>query len=504
MPQAIDTTLFNKAAKKVNEGARAIAPEWLADFLAPPEASVELTDMLTPMGSVMSKGTGLLAMLGKKFGKAPVRTPSILPGPVSESKSKDIFDIMKRPERLEVPDIAARRADLPKPSVAPTVPSIKERKTHLVPNEDDAQAAYDYLTEKAEPKADNSGWGNLLKGLKDDPPGRHGYIAKNFVQGHADEDWFRGQRVLGIDPKTHESIFVEDLNRLENRATEDLDTMRKRLDDQGSLSTKMGRGPSRVNLPTVEAMKQSRAFQPNLPIDVPLVSHHPDVSPRVAEKASHTLNNLLRTQPGQPSDYVKTMYVGPESRGSAMSRGQSKRMDIANHPDINDVVNSVGHETQHAIDLKHNPSIFKDYPNLMFSELIGAPSGYYRHPSETIARAAGNLEAFKNVSRETGQGMLDHDFMKQMEHGNEMLRGELSEDISDMVRSGVIDKHRRLTTKNENIMSRPHQQKLEFPYGGIRAEGPRGLFDPETGKFKPNPGSILDAIYSETIDPRKR
>lgn len=61
-----------QGSSKANEMARAALPDWLADALVPAENVVEPSDMMNPMGSVLSKGSGLLQTLLKRFQRAPV------------------------------------------------------------------------------------------------------------------------------------------------------------------------------------------------------------------------------------------------------------------------------------------------------------------------------------------------------------------------------------------------------------------------------------------------
>lgn len=457
MPQAIDTTLFNRAAKKVNEGARAIAPEWLADFLAPPEASVELTDMLTPMGSVMSKGTGLLAALGNKFKKAPVRTPTLVPGPVSEAKSKEIFDAVKR-----------------RPA---TVPSIKERRSHLVPNESDAQTVSDMIfggDESGPRKLEGDTWSKLLQSVKKEKPSSTRHVSNMFPMGHPNNESVE-QLVLGSKKVAGESDFIRDMNKLEINADTQRQAMQTDLAQQGganALTRSRAQGPlsqEEIFQKVADRQRNANIVQQDLPLDVPLISHSPNVSPRRAEEAGKVLNNLLgnrETQMGragvrrEPGDYVRSLHVTDTPDTNVFHEGK-KRIMVSDPEDLGELANSVGHETQHAFDFRDRPKIFENYPDLSGYE---TPKGYSSHPSEVVARGRGNHTQFKFGSDKAGQLTLPEEFLLPLENGNEAIRGLQDEDMLDLITNMKNKYGFNLAppVPKENLMQRRIQAPL-FP-----------------------------------------
>lgn len=476
MPQGIplQTSLINKAMQDANRGIKTVTsakapgapgiPDWLVDLVVPPDAQIDPTDAMNPMGSVMSKGLGPLGKLGmtllKRFRGGPTtlgrlsdakplpikgptdsRITGLPPAPPTapvttvgtggvKASEDQLFDTLRdRMERRRVRDI--KNPPQPKPRQEPLKP-------------------YDRLRGSAISKEPTSFDGLLVEdvdNMHDNIGGKGSQAGHSLREGETWKDRIPGQQTFsGLDeygdPTSEAGLeFMRDFNDLQwrdNQVTGYMDNLFNRNAKQRIQYSipEFNRG----------AYEMEHAKQGNLMFGpgAPLFTASSEVPPYKANEALGTFNRAFKhlrdsniVPPGvEPSDLVKRVEFTPGEGGLYSSNSKSFTAGVEDPT-------TIGHELRHAADDFTNPRMFDDYPVLNGVRTVDEmPPRYWIHPTEVNARATGNISDLLDESAKTGQQTLPGDFLEQFGGKLSQMEGDLNADrrlLKDNIRQNAAN-----------------------------------------------------------------
>ena len=223
------------------------------------------------------------------------------------------------------------------------------------------------------------------------------------------------------------SSFLKEANDFEHARNDDLHGLESMFTKDYSKRPRTLRELAE----SATSFKLQNARQSQLPTDVPIISHTPDVPIGVAEQVGKTVNSVLNPERlTVPGEYVRSIHVGPMSNAGGNFIFHNRTMNVGGKAPIS----TAAHETQHALDKMHNPEIFKGYPPMSLSDLAGPPKGYWSHPSEVRARTRGSLVDFLMRSEAQQQLPLDPKFLWELEEGKQKLYGGIQESADGLKR----------------------------------------------------------------------